>query len=270
MDASNSKSKLIDGVTLAILPAIGFASAYNFESSYNDFFGIPHDFAQVDSKTIVVALVSVFSSVFLALYWVHVFASNIVFFRKTALRRTFGTLISYLFLSWIFILLAAPDYALWVVVATLAVGGFFGFVFPLITQRKVEGYENKLLAQEQTEREASTSSDLIDRVVKAGGRRGLILVIIGFVVYIAAGLRGSGVARTQREFLSPSDSSDLVVVRAYGERLILVGFDEESKHLDGRVVLRKFGGSGKAPEQVLEIKKVGPLLPRSTKENKAE
>ncbi|GAB6142097.1 hypothetical protein JCM14076_28260 [Methylosoma difficile] len=113
---------------------------------------------------------------------------------------------------------------------------FLWFVFPLISQKDIVGYENKIAEQARID---SRDNDIyalflgkFDRVTK---------ITLKFVIAIMVFAYGDGrrSAIEQEEFNVLDGSSNFVVLRIYGDTVVSASYDPKTLQLDGLVTVAK-------------------------------
>lgn len=145
---------LTEGLLIAGVPAAGYWLAFLYELGYCIYFDIPAQFVDIGLLNVLIAIVG-FAG-FLAmihLYGGLFYTLSGIFHRaiRTALFRVAVIFCAIAGISIVFRLTEAQFIG-----SAILFGGFhaFGeFVFPLITQRKIKGYINKLEAQDRFELE---------------------------------------------------------------------------------------------------------------------
>ncbi len=222
--ASPERPRLSDALIAVLLPAFGYCLAFAYESGYCSYFHIPNIFIVVSLTSVLIAVATLASGVWFVYYYVNPFYGLISAHLRTATGRSIArTALLVAFLVLFARVTQSPfsEAIVWIlVVVTFFVA--IEFVLPLLTQRKVEGYASKLEAQEATEGSVLTVSNLLYAKV---GKTAYHIVFFGVLLIFLASAGGWGKARKEREYLVTETSPSLVVLRAYGETVILAECD---------------------------------------------
>jgi len=150
----------------------------------------------------------------------------------------------------------------WILAAIiLGLYAFFSFAFPLITQRKIAGYENKLLGQEKIERDADSHS-LNAHVARALGERELLMGALCILLVYFSYLVGVGAAIRKEDFLVLDDRPGFVVAALDEELLVLAGYDPVTRKLTGYYQVERLAENR---PWVLKSMHIGKLASRERK-----
>lgn len=225
-----------ESVVLIILTAMTYTAFLVREMGYADFFSIPHDLISASH----IGLVSAAQ----ALAWgaiayvgkvnlVWIFAPRGGRFVFRLVRYAIGTILVLGFALYPYL---ATDLSWWWLggpIVLLIVGWF---VSPLLTQRTVQGYENKLV--EQTQLEAGSQDiygTFLDRFDRATN---ITLMFIVAMMFFAYG-DGRRSAIEQEEYNLVEGESNMTLLRIYGEVAVLTTFNPKTHHLSGLVRFTK-------------------------------
>jgi len=130
------------------------------------------------------------------------------------------------------------------------------FVLPLFTHGKVFGYYEKLEAQDETDR---NFDGLYGTIAKKYGLGSLkLLMLVGALLMSAATAQfiGKAHALNQKEFLVLSSSPEMVVLRIYGDRMIVAPFDRKTQEFESKFVIKTLGADDTL---VISPEDIGPL-----------
>lgn len=131
----------------------------------------------------------------------------------------------------------------WIALASVvSVFAFFELAFPLIVQRKVVGYENKLLAQENIERNAQKHT-LTGKAAGVLGESGVSLAAAALLLLLLANIVGNNAARNQEEFYVVAARSNTVVLSMEDNILILGTYDPKTMTLSGTYLVEQLSDS---------------------------
>lgn len=130
---------------------------------------------------------------------------------------------------------------------------FMDFIFPLMSQRKVRGYLNKLEADEKSYGESFLN-------LPAGIRRhfvSILMVIVTVTIILTTGYyEGKRNALIREEYLVPSTYPESVVVKVYQDYLICTQLNQEPDSAETTFFLMSID---EEPDFNLSLRKVNPL-----------
>ncbi len=166
--------------------------------------------------------------------------------------------LKYVFSVVIFLLILGyflDNRATWVVIIILIIFfAFMEFLFPLTSQRKANGYLEKLRMQEITEMEVA-NNDLLSFInIKYQS----LFLILGFLVFTSIMFSygiGLNKAKNQKEFFVV-DNENQVILEIYNDTIISTNFDRKSKSITGPLIINKLDNIGKL---FLKKEDIGPL-----------
>jgi len=130
---------------------------------------------------------------------------------------------------------------------------FYFFIYPLVNQKGVHGYRNKLIAQDRISRR---TPDPFDYIAKGLGRSTVIVLLLLLPLLFLPYFNGESFAENQEEYLVPSTHQNAVVLRIYGDNLICGELDRDGKKLNGNFFVLKVDDE---PRPVLSVQTVGRL-----------
>lgn len=247
---SPRRTWVTDSVLLAAVPAMAYVLAFAFEYGYYFAYGFPQELISVDLNRVFVAgavflagilLLLVPASIVLALL-----PSDYPLAPAIAQAATF-TLAYLVFLVyyWRF------DVIAWILGLLLL--WYLGYKFGLpLTQRGVHGYLQKYHKFEQTRQGRTTLFRTALRVLSPIQST---IVIYFFVAIVLAISFGWSLAREQEHYFVVPGSPERVVLRIYGDSIILAPFDRHTRTIlpEYTVVRRTVGAI------TLRVERVGPL-----------
>ena len=243
MPKTASKSGVSEAVALATAPALAYGAAYLFESAYAAHFAVPRFLVVVSLESVFTALAALVSGLFVIGLVANLVYSGLYHNRvgSTPLGRELlaFTAVGLLFAA--FLALYSPtktELAVYVIAFVLATG--LSLIWPLVTQRELDTYGEKLDAQAKLEREVVMGIDLIASRFSVSLRR----LIFGSILFLAgAHAAGTGSAKRQDVFLVPEGSPSYVLVRVYSGVAVAAKFDREASALCGFLLARPLDSS---------------------------
>ncbi len=242
-----------EAIILAGAPAYAYAVAFLYELGYALHFRFPIALIQINITTVLISLGALVSAGIF--FWFGGEVVSVIWpSGKSAFAENIRKSIRLLFL----LIAAAVLGRSWNTLfstGAIVFGIFFllDFVFPLLTQRNVKGYFNKLEAQEEHERSLTFMSDRLVKIVGLSNFRTVLILILILGLSWFAGL---GQARSNSHFRVVTGNSNVVVLRIYGGKMIAAEFDPSSKTLSPEIQVIPMDKKLKLRREML-----GPLKP---------
>lgn len=242
------------GVFLAILPFVGYLTAYNYEKGYLSFFNIPSFLIRLGPEEIIVAT----SVLILGLFTLYPFLAIIYPFRNLMGKSVKGrdlkiAIILFLFLSPIIFIFSNSSLSdkLIISLAIFLLLLFYKFGFPLLFF-KGDSLDEKIVKAEKTEKKVGQIEDFIFSRPRLKTFY-IVLLTIMFISLLAysAGARD---ASNQREYLLFSDKDTYIIARTYTDKRIAVKIDAKSRFIKDNIRI-----ISPADTLDLRLKTVGPL-----------
>lgn len=236
-ESSLPKSLLrIEGVILIILTATAYTAFLVREMGYADQFSVPQELI----ATSHIGLVSAAK----ALVWgamAYIGKVNLVWILAPRGERLLFSVLRYAIGLSLIVGFAMYPYittgvSWWWFVGIIGILVFFWFVFPLITQRGIVGYENKIAEQARIN---SGASDIYALLVGQFDRATKITLTFVIAIMVFAYGDGRRSAIEQEEFNVLDGSPNFVVLRIYGDTVVSVSYDPKTLQLDGLVTVAK-------------------------------
>jgi len=256
VETSNYRKWLSDGILIALATLLGYLIAYRYESGYMSFFGVPDDFIEINLIRVLIAGFTIFSVLLTFIVMIEgllfLLPKDLGFFTRPLLKLSpflLAVVISLLTygLEWrkyIFLLIL------------LIIFSFLEFVFPLLSQKEVKGYREKLIAQDKYDTERISTRFISHFYENVERPTIFIFAIILFVVLFAATF-GESKAMRQIDYLTINTSPEAVVIRTYGDKLICLPFDRKSKEFKKRFFVIKIADN--VNNVTFSSDRVGPL-----------
>lgn len=116
---------------------------------------------------------------------------------------------------------------------------FFELVWPLITQKRVKGYEQKIDAQEDVDIRYQQRT-VIGYLHEKLGHEYFQVIYAALILLVLAHLLGGNSARTKETFFVLADAPGYVVVSMDDNMAVLAGFDTETLTLNGLFKVQRF------------------------------
>lgn len=252
---TESRLGITEGLLIAGVPVAGYWVAFLYELGYCTYFNIPLSFIEIGILNILVAIVGIAGV--LLLISIH---ANMFYMLLSGIAQPIS--FSLLKIGTILILISGYalvsrlPFVLFVIIVAIIIVlfGFLEFIFPLLTQRKVTGYLNKLAAQEKTELE---HKNIFNFVANSIGRKTVQIILVIFVLSFVAYFAGGYKAKTQRNFMVFVGNGEKVVLKAISGYLLVAEFDRPTKSLSSKFTLV----SSEQPEFSFSYERIGPLVP---------
>src|SRR5207247_3313457 len=204
----SSRTFFSEAVLIAAASALSYAVAYAYRSGFASYFDLPPLMLTPIIGGILHAGAAV--GAFLLFLWVVVNGIWLLVPRTdSALARNIKRMLFILVVAVLGMYrLFAYRWGWAVVLGLLCFFGFGLFIFPLLTQRELRGYENKLLAQEKVEK---ASNLLMDEAGSRIGNRAHVLIFASYVLVVFANSLGYMTAKHQEDYFVLADMPDRVV-----------------------------------------------------------
>lgn len=255
----NKEIDISDAIIIAIFTFFGYVIAFAYEYGRATYFGIPLELISLDITHILISL-----SVLAVIIYITIHLSNFLYMgfsnfsepvRETISREAFW-FFSYIGLIWVF----RRDHRMFIFLSILfLINVSFNFLFPLIAQRNVSGYSNKLTAHRNivTAGENKSLFGLASRVFSS---RVYNIILYMLMIVIIAYYSGNQSAKTQDEFYVVTKNKNTVVAGIYGDRIVSVVLDNSAYIMNEYLV-------NKISDTDVSLKKIvyGPLKYKNNK-----
>lgn len=255
--------RITEGILLALAPAFSYLLAFYYEKGFTQYFKIPTKFIQIG--LIEVLILTSIGLTIVILFVVLLANFNLLFLnfrfeeihpmiRPRLLAILPGVMIFVIFFS----LFGQARWQYWITWLLVAIGiAAIYFVLPLFTQRKVSGYTNKLMAQEELDESNPGIYTIIGRRYGWG-----FILLVCFVILSTIIAQNAGLAEAvkQKDFLVLGTSPEMVVLRIYGDKMITAPFDRKTQEVQSRFVIKKVGEDDNL---VISPEEIGPLKLRT-------
>lgn len=259
-NTKSNKSILSDALLVSLLSAVGYLTAYCYESGYCEYFHIPSDFIDINISKIITVTLSMFGAILTIGHFASPFwdlASS-----KSYAKRLIG---KYIFLL-MFICIAAWSTDNLKGMAWAFLVPIFEFyvdlIHPLFSKKSISGYVQKIEAnQKDYSAEKERSIWFYDRVGRALSRQALLLVAGVLTAMLVASGLGRSLAKNQVFYLCAGGSNRIVVLRQYGNSLIGVTLDTNNVVKDGIYVIDRSNLKDYSP---LSLQRIGAIKPNSS------
>jgi hypothetical protein len=201
--------------------------AFAYEYGRATYFGIPLELISLDITHILISL-----SVLVVIVYIAIHLSNFLYMgfskfpepvRASISRQAFW-FFSYIGLLWVF----RRDFRMCIFLSILfLINVSFELLFPLIAQRNVSGYINKLTKHQNIVMEGEKYS-LFWLASRVFGSRVYNCILYMFMFVIIAYYSGSESAKRQHEFYMVTTNNNTVVAGVYGDRIVSVVHDNSA------------------------------------------
>ncbi len=265
MDNPDKQNKfrftITEGILLALAPPFSYFLAFSYESGFAQHFDIPINFIQVGFIDVIIFASVVFGGI---VFFIVMINPIVMFFplKKVFLLVPLSSTALVIFII-SFFLFGYSNWKYWFFsLLFLMFYVFLDFGMPLFSQRNVSGYMNKWVAQKEHEQKINESNPdffiLIGR--HYGGR--LLFIIIGLMVSVLI-VTNSGLAKAvnQDEFLVLDTSPEMVILRIYGDRMIVAPFNRKTQEVESKFIIKTLGEDDNL---VISPEDIGPLKLKPT------
>lgn len=241
-------------VLAVLLPAIGYAAAYEYRLGAVHAMGLPEELLSLDLRDIIAGGLAVLTAGALMAGVVSFFSWIISGDDVSEVERSLvdtlaptGVMGALFFLSGEF---TTPGWIGFLIAVALLLAG--EFIPPLLAEQRVKGLEAKLQAYRKREADLRLS-----RLMRfKGSRRQFVLAIsLAYLVLQIASPVGALAARGRTTYAVVRSNPQRLVVSTYGGSLVTLAFDPESQEASSPVVVMR-------PEDVksgLYVERTGPV-----------
>jgi len=255
MCEQSKKNWMTEGVMIALIPALGYLFVFAYESGYAKYYHFPLEFINIDLPQIVMSALTLYIVaviVFFTIEWI-----SFVFFKEH--RYLYHTIVRFLpFLGFIVGSIILTD---WVRAINITIGlviiGIQEFVFPLISQKDKNSYEDKLRAYENADWDYRENRGALSwRITSIFGHRNILLVINTVLIFYMIQMAGEiGASRKMLYYTIPNDP-EKVVLRIYKNTLICADYDKEAKTVNTTFSVYQLDANSAT---IMKYEEAGPL-----------
>jgi len=254
----NNYPKVTEGLLIASLPIVAYFLAYVFERGYCSYFNIPPIFIHISIFNVASEAITVIGTYavlfFLFDSFVYPFFSKFDRALRWSLINT--AVILFIMVGYAIVANLSIEHILMFFLPFICAILFFEFILPLITQKNIPGYVNKIKAQKKINFEDDTFMDKI--ALKIGPS--LFLMIYIFILtseafYFAGGIK----AKYKTVFLTSTKTPDVVYLEKGDNFLIGCKFDRNTNTLTNPLVIEPLNKNS------VSFEKLGRLKPFRTR-----
>lgn len=240
---------------MAAASALSYGVAFAYQSGYASYFGIPPLLLTPTIGTVLKAAGAV-GLAFLSFWNMANAIWPFVPRGESALHKVIRRMLVIALIAGLIVFHLLDGWRAWMALASfVSFFAFFELVFPLIVNRKVVGYENKLRAQEDIERNAQKHS-LAEKAALVMGESGLRLAVAALLLLLLATVVGNNAARNQKDYYVLAEPPNAVVL-SMGENILILGtYDPRTMTLSGTYIVEQLSDSHRWS---LEKKRIGRL-----------
>lgn len=250
---------LTEGVVISAIPLLGYAITFTYEMGYASYFSIPVKLINIDIPSVILSTFYVVLTLIILFiigrsYLTLLNRENII---HRSLFKLFPVMMAFITL----LIIYNRNWEKWIGISVmLVIYILLEFAFPLLTQRKIQGYKNKLTEQEKLEENFNKKSkQAISRYIidKIGLSSLGIIVVIFFAIFISFA-SGENHAIKKEDFLIINNgNSELSVLQIYGDKLIASPLNKGNKEVEKSFYIYEVN---EVSNVELKLEKVGPLI----------
>jgi hypothetical protein len=235
MENSKIKSILSDALVIALLTAYSYFVSYEYQRGYYSYFNLPSFLININIENILIAYVSIITFVIL----IYLIINGIT----AAIPDNCNPLIVKIIIKYIYFFMIASLYVmsddkykltfykLFLALFIIFVVG--DFILPLFSQKKIEGYKNKVIAEAEKANKANENSGGKYSINRLFMKRLPILpyfIVIFYLSSTIASRAGMYSAKTQDVFTIINDN--IVILGTYNNNFIVKEINVEQKTLE--------------------------------------
>ena len=244
-DEQKKNGLFTEAITLALIPAIGFGLAWLYERGFCNVHKIPVDWIQLDTTQIISASVKTATTLIIFFFVINQMTPDI----KRLLSRPEKR---YLILGSFMLMLFLIPYILGA--KTLQDAKPSDVILPLVL---VVLFLVMFMRPNFLLSDSTGSSEFLKRFPLSIRIGILVLILCSQVSYYL----GVSEAKSQKWFLVPENAPDLVLLRKYGDQVIMGRFDQKERNLEPLYTFQSLGDADPKDAVRFNYKKVGPLRP---------
>lgn len=225
-----------EGFVLLILTATTYTAFLIREMGYADYFSIPQEIITTSHVGLVSAAKALIWGVMayigkVNLVWIFAPRGDrmLISFLRHAIG--IGLIIGFAMYPYL-----TTNFSWWWFVGLFSFFIFFWFIWPLITQRHIPGYENKVAEQARID---SQGHDIYALLFARFGQATRITVICIASIMVFAYGDGRRSAFVQEEYNLLESESNVALLRIYGDVAVFSAFDPKTHELNGMVRIGK-------------------------------
>lgn len=251
IEGKNIRSIISEGLVIAALPVLAYLLTFCYELGYTSEFNIPIHLITPNITTIFIAAGSILFVVVLAFIFVNLIYT--LFQKDGSLPRRLVKYAPLIVMLYIYINLFGLNWEEYIFIIILLV--FFlalEFLLPLIGQRKVKGYKNKLAAQDEFDSKLVT---LYGKVFRLTGRTMAYIILYVIMLAQISLAAGRSEAYKQTEYLVIDKQCEQVALRIYGDIIIAAPVDVRNRTVENKFYIYNINNY----DLVLQLEDIGPL-----------
>ena len=245
------RSWLTESVLLAVIPVMAYLLAFGFEYGYYLAYGFPQELIAIDLNRVFAAGTIFLAGVLFVLILTTVVLALLP--SKHPLTPAVAQVVP-LALAYLAFLNYYDRFDVFAKIFALLLASYlvYKFVVPLLTQRGVSGYVHKYSTQEQIRQARGT---LFRTMLRTFGPTPGIILVYFFIAVILSVTFGWHLATQRVCYFVVPDPPERVVLRIYGDSLILARLDRPARQiLREYLVLKRTAGAVTLREDC-----IGPL-----------
>lgn len=244
LENNPKRNFLTETFYIGILTAVGYISAFVFQSSYLSYYGIPTLFIQVDLS--IVLFIS-----FLGIIVVF----SIFFLIDLAMSHN---------KKWLWITILISLYEIYVIGMILSVYNVFNFwtflILYVLCNLPLFFLINKINNSDKQVIKLENKKGLIELIMKEIGRMPVLFFMILFMFIISSKIFGTIYAEYKTNYLFINDFPQFVVISTYGNSLIAVDYNDSTKQIGNQVMLFPNDPNTSKEVNYFTIKNIGRLI----------
>lgn len=254
-----------EGVLLAVIPFAGYLIAFSFEAGYSNYYDIPIRFIDFNFITIVIA--TAVAILYLYLFYLYIHFALLIKKEKHVIWHVMSRIMLYLLppVFWI-VFIEGSTVAwrvFWVIAALITL---YYLVPPLLSRQEKGGYwlgVKQMLNSKATHEEPrpiSGKNNLFESIHSV-----MMPVALSIIICFAI---GRSYAETEKQFWVLENSPDTIMLRKYGDYMVLKKYNVKTHEIEDGVQVRRLADSGGLSIKLVDIgalKKVSSTQSINTK-----
>ncbi|MFH5836728.1 hypothetical protein ACHAL6_11710 [Proteiniclasticum sp. C24MP] len=235
MEKKETKGIVVDGLIIAFLTAYSYLLSYRYQDGYYSFFNLPSFLIEIRIENVLTSFVSILGFAYLIYIVVSIITGIIPDTSDPIIVKLVFKYIYFGTISTINSILGAHIYKDPYNIYIILIGGMFiiDFLVPFITQRKLKGYKNKVVAEYNKTLKAIDTFEY-KKSINNNIRRYFpslpLILVTGYMVSSLTFQLGSYNAHKQDTFTTIND--EVVILGTYNNDFIAKELDIAQRTLE--------------------------------------
>ncbi len=221
-EKQSSKTWLSEGILVAAVPFFGYVLGFVFEAGYGSYYDIPARIIELDFITVVIA--TGIAAMYVYLIFIYIQFAVLFGRSKKTLLRVLGRVMYWAILPAIFVIVSGGSKWAWAAFGAIVLLNTIDyFLVPLLFRRQESDYWARV-EKRLDSRLASADATKKDPIVRVFDHIEAVASAMLLALVVCFGI-GRSYAESERAFWVIDDASNAVLLRKYGDMMVLKGYD---------------------------------------------